>query len=43
MVTGKAAEGNFEVKNRRVHAPTEPGLGITPRLDVLGEADSSYS
>lgn len=43
MVTDKAADGNFEVKNGRVHAPTEPGLGIIPRLDVLGEAVASYS
>jgi L-alanine-DL-glutamate epimerase-like enolase superfamily enzyme len=43
MITGKTVDGNFEVKNGRVHAPTERGLGITPRLDVLGEAVASYS
>ncbi|KAL6922619.1 hypothetical protein ACHAP8_009296 [Fusarium lateritium] len=42
MVTVKTADGNFEVKNGRVQAPKEPGLGITPRLDVLGKPIASY-
>jgi L-alanine-DL-glutamate epimerase-like enolase superfamily enzyme len=41
MVTRKTADGSFDVKNGRVHAPEEPGLGITPRLDVLGEPVAS--
>jgi cis-L-3-hydroxyproline dehydratase len=43
MVKGKTADGNFEVKNGRVHAPKEPGLGIIPRLSVLGKSVASYS
>ncbi|KAF5976993.1 putative L-alanine-DL-glutamate epimerase [Fusarium bulbicola] len=43
MVTAKTADGNFEVRNGRVHAPKEPGLGVTPRMDVLGDPVASYS
>ncbi|KAK4494893.1 hypothetical protein PRZ48_014249 [Zasmidium cellare] len=41
MVTLKTAdgtyEGAFDVRDGRVTAPNAPGLGIVPRLDVLGE------
>ncbi|KAM5341665.1 hypothetical protein ACJ41O_014696 [Fusarium nematophilum] len=43
MVKVKTADGAFEVRNGRVTAPTEPGLGVTPRLDVLGKPVASYS
>ena len=42
MVTLKTADGPFEVKNGRVVAPDMPGLGIEPRLDVLGEPVATY-
>lgn len=43
MVTLKTADGPFEVANGLVKAPTLSGLGITPRLDVLGEPVATYS
>ena len=43
MVTVKTADGNFKVEGGRVTAPSEPGLGITPRLDVLGKPVATYS
>lgn len=43
MVTLKTADGPFEVENGLVKAPTLPGLGITPRLDVLGPPVATYS
>ena len=36
MVTVETAHGSFEVVEGRVMAPKSPGLGITPRLGVLG-------
>lgn len=42
MVTIKTADGAFDVVDGRVTAPTEPGLGITPRLDVLGDPVATY-
>ncbi|KAJ4512357.1 hypothetical protein HRR83_006873 [Exophiala dermatitidis] len=36
MVALKTADGDYQVHNGRITAPTTPGLGITPRLDVLG-------
>ncbi|KAM5353152.1 hypothetical protein ACJ41O_001239 [Fusarium nematophilum] len=42
MVVPKTAECAFEVKDGFVEAPKTPGLGITPRLDVLGEPVASY-
>ncbi|RDW93692.1 mandelate racemase/muconate lactonizing enzyme family protein [Aspergillus mulundensis] len=42
MVTLKTADGPFEVVDGRVKAPVLPGLGITPRMDVMGEAVASY-
>ena len=38
----KTADGPLKVRNGRVKAPDLPGLGITPRLDVLGEPVASY-
>ncbi|EJB07250.1 enolase superfamily enzyme related to L-alanine-DL-glutamate epimerase [Rhizobium leguminosarum bv. trifolii WSM597] len=42
IVATKTADGDFTVRNGRVTAPTAPGLGITPRLDVLGDPVASY-
>lgn len=42
MVALKTADGPFQVQNGRVTAPDLPGLGIRPRLDVLGEPVASY-
>ncbi|KAJ9663866.1 hypothetical protein H2198_000626 [Neophaeococcomyces mojaviensis] len=42
IVTLKTADGAFEVLDGRVTAPTTPGLGVTPRLDVLGEPVATY-
>lgn len=42
MVTLKTADGAFDVHDGCVTAPSEPGLGITPRLDALGEPVASY-
>ncbi len=36
-VTVSTAEGAPQRKNGRLAASTEPGLGINPRYDVLGE------
>jgi L-alanine-DL-glutamate epimerase-like enolase superfamily enzyme len=43
MVALKTADGNFEVRNGRVTAPAAPGLGVTPRIEVLGEPVASWS
>lgn len=42
MVTVKTANGSFEVVEGRITAPSLPGLGIEPRLEVLGEPVASY-
>ncbi|KAI9038746.1 mandelate racemase/muconate lactonizing enzyme family protein [Aspergillus affinis] len=42
IVTVKTADGPFEIVEGRLSAPNLPGLGITPRLDVMGEPVSSY-
>jgi L-alanine-DL-glutamate epimerase-like enolase superfamily enzyme len=42
MVTVKTADGPFEVVDGHVTAPDLPGLGITPRLEVLGQPIASY-
>lgn len=42
MVAVQTADGDFPVVDGRVTAPTTPGLGITPRMDVLGEPVASY-
>lgn len=43
MVTLKTADGPFHVNQGRITAPQIPGLGIQPRLDVLGQPVASYS
>ncbi len=42
MVSVTTADGDFPVRDGRVQAPGAPGLGITPRLEVLGEPRASY-
>jgi L-alanine-DL-glutamate epimerase-like enolase superfamily enzyme len=42
MVELQTADGNFPVVDGRVVAPTEPGLGIKPRMDVLGQPVATY-
>jgi len=36
-VTVSIAEGAPQRKNGRMGASTAPGLGVTPRMDVLGD------
>lgn len=43
IVAVKTADGDFEVRDGRVVAPSTPGLGVTPRLDVLGTPVAGYS
>jgi L-alanine-DL-glutamate epimerase-like enolase superfamily enzyme len=43
MTPVRTAHGMFDVIEGRVIAPDTPGLGITPRLDVLGQPVASYS
>ncbi|MEI9415686.1 mandelate racemase/muconate lactonizing enzyme family protein [Mesorhizobium sp. Cs1321R2N1] len=43
MVALTTADGNFDIIEGRVTAPDTPGLGITPRLEALGEPVASYS
>lgn len=43
MVTVKTADGEFGIVDGCVTAPEGPGLGVTPRLDVLGDVVASYS
>lgn len=43
MVALKTADGAFDVHDGCVTAPNTPGLGIVPRLDVLGEPIACYS
>ncbi|MEY2611881.1 MAG: hypothetical protein RL240_3504 [Planctomycetota bacterium] len=42
-VTVSIAEGAPQRTNGRLAAPTAPGLGVTPRLDVLGKPVAVYS
>lgn len=42
MVSIKTADGDFDLVDGRMQAPTTPGLGITPRLDVLGDPVATY-
>ncbi|CAM1507796.1 Fc.00g046440.m01.CDS01 [Cosmosporella sp. VM-42] len=42
MVTVKTADGAFDVQDGCITAPSSPGLGITPRMGVLGEPVASY-
>jgi L-alanine-DL-glutamate epimerase-like enolase superfamily enzyme len=43
MVSLKTADGDYVVENGFISAPQSPGLGVTPRMDVLGKAVLSYS
>ncbi|MBP1884526.1 mandelate racemase/muconate lactonizing enzyme family protein [Sinorhizobium mexicanum] len=43
MVSVKTADGSYDVVEGRVVAPALPGLGITPRLDVLGQPVARYA
>ncbi|MDX8540678.1 mandelate racemase/muconate lactonizing enzyme family protein [Mesorhizobium abyssinicae] len=43
LVSLQTAEGDVEVVRGRVEAPDTPGLGITPKLEVLGNPVASYS
>ena len=42
MVSLKTADGAFDVVEGRVVAPNTPGLGVKPRLEVLGEPVATY-
>lgn len=42
MVSKKTADGDFPVVKGLVVAPQAPGLGITPRMDVLGKPVATY-
>lgn len=42
MVTLKTADGDFDINQGRITAPHSSGLGIKPRMDVLGEPVASY-
>lgn len=42
MVFLKTADGDYPVIDGHVVAPATPGLGIAPRLDVLGEPVATY-
>jgi L-alanine-DL-glutamate epimerase-like enolase superfamily enzyme len=42
IVALKTADADFQVVAGHVTAPTAPGLGIEPRLDVLGEPVATY-
>jgi L-alanine-DL-glutamate epimerase-like enolase superfamily enzyme len=43
MTTVETVEDPVLIIDGRVTAPNRPGLGITPRLDVLGDATAAYS
>lgn len=42
MVTLKTADFEYTIENGLATAPTTPGLGIKPRLEVLGRPIASY-
>ena len=42
MVRLRTADGDFPVTSGHVVAPCTAGLGITPRLDVLGDPIATY-
>lgn len=42
MVSCKTADGEFSVTEGYVTAPHTPGLGVTPRLEVLGDPVASF-
>ena len=43
MVAVTTADGNFPIVDGCIVAPTSAGLGIMPRLDVLGEPVATYA
>jgi L-alanine-DL-glutamate epimerase-like enolase superfamily enzyme len=43
MCVGKTADGPFDVVNGALNAPTVPGLGVTPRMAVLGDPVATYN
>lgn len=42
IVSCQTADGDFPVVDGCVVAPTTPGLGVTPRMDALGDAVASF-
>lgn len=42
MLSVATADGPFDIVDGWITAPTVPGLGTTPRMDVLGEPVASY-
>ncbi|GKZ23399.1 hypothetical protein AbraIFM66951_009716 [Aspergillus brasiliensis] len=42
MCVGKTADGPFDVRDGVLMAPTCPGLGVKPRMEVLGEPVACY-
>ncbi len=42
MLSITTADGPFGIVDGRITAPLVPGLGITPRIDVLGESVARY-
>lgn len=42
MVTPKVADLAFEIEGGHVMANKTPGLGVAPRLDVLGKPVQTY-
>ncbi|KAK5720245.1 hypothetical protein LTR15_007518 [Elasticomyces elasticus] len=42
MSTGKVADGDYTHSEGYIQAPTTAGLGVTPRMDVLGKPVASY-
>ncbi|KAK4952116.1 hypothetical protein LTR10_010036 [Elasticomyces elasticus] len=43
MSTGKTADGDYTHSEGFIKAPKTAGLGVTPRMDVLGKPVASYS
>jgi L-alanine-DL-glutamate epimerase-like enolase superfamily enzyme len=43
MVSVTTADGDFPVTDGRVVAPNAPGLGMEPRMDVLGAPVATYA
>ncbi|CAG8945894.1 unnamed protein product [Penicillium salamii] len=43
MLSIKTADGEFDIIEGYIKAPAAPGLGITPRLSVLGVPVASYT
>ncbi len=43
LFNSKPIDGPFDIREGRVVAPSLPGLGITPRLDALGNPVATYA